>query len=68
MNEIVDKIRKIILYKKNEPTYSKFEKTHQMGYISALRDVLNLFGENPYFEIHDEAKEHRKLEESVTQA
>ena len=57
MSEI-EKIKKILLFKKNEPARGP-EKTHQMGYISALRDVLCIFGENPYFEIPEEVKKFR---------
>ena len=56
MNEIVDKIKKVILFEK-EPIYrDKFERVKQYGRISAFRDVLNMLDENPYFEIPEEIK------------
>ena len=56
MNELAEKIKKIILFEKQTVYRHSPERTNQYGRISAFRDVLNMMGENPYFEIPEEIK------------
>ena len=59
MSEI-EKIKKILLYnKENLPYRTKEQLSYRGGYLAALRAVLNIFGEHPYFEISEEAKSFR---------
>ena len=56
MIELAEKIKKIIIFEKTTIYRRSPERTKQYGRISAFRDVLNMLGENPYFEIPEEIK------------
>ena len=63
MNELAEKIKKLILFEKQTVYRRSPERTKKYGRISALRDVLNMMGENPYFEIPEQLSEFKENSE-----
>lgn len=56
MDDLADRIKKLILFEKQTIYRDKSMERHQWGRVSAFRDVLNMLGENPYFEVHEQAQ------------
>jgi len=51
MDDLAERIRKLILFEKQTIYRDKSMERHQWGRVSAFRDVLNMLGEHPYFDV-----------------
>lgn len=65
MSELAEKIRKLILFEKQTVYRKSPERTKQYGRISAFRDVLNILGENPYFEVPEQLSQFKEKDDAT---